>query len=128
MGRYRDATTSNATASGELQVKVARRIEKTLNAAEAPMARLRERETIAGREALDALSAVHRADASVDVLLYELLAAVILGGTSTTEVSREVRISPTLLTRHLPRSLTDLRGRHLRIDRSAPHGWAEATS
>lgn len=127
MGRYRDATHTGATASGEIQVRTARRIEKTLSAAEAPLNRLREREAIGGREALDALSAVHRADASVDVLLYELLAAVILGGTSTIEVSREVRISPTLLTRHLPRSLTDLRGRHLRIDRSAPHGWAETT-
>ncbi|OCB66242.1 hypothetical protein A5729_12575 [Mycobacterium vulneris] len=126
MGRLRGATQTNRTAGRALQAQIARRIVQKATAAETGIERVGANVTAA--EALDALTKAHRVDAEIDELMFELIAACVLEGASTEDVRRITGIGTATLTRRLPRTLTGLRGKDLRADHAAPHGWREKDS
>lgn len=120
MGRLRDTTASNVTAGREIQIRIARRIRETEQKAQVLADRLvRGKQPISVADAADALDRLHKADAEIDALLMELVAAGILEGATAAQAAKLTGIGTATLTRRLPRELTDMRGRHLRPDPKA---------
>lgn len=122
MAPLRGATPTNRTAGTDIHRAVLRKIRSRANAATLA---LKLANGAKPAVVLEKAVEVHRAYRDIDELCLELAGAVILSGYTAEQVHAATGISSATLTRHVPRTLTALRGKHLVRDATAPHGWRE---
>lgn len=123
MAPLRGATPTNRTAGADIHRALLRKVRSRANAATLALKLVNG----AAKPAvvLEKAVEVHRAYHDIDELCLELAGAVILSGYTAEQVHAATGISTATLTRHVPRAMTALRGKHLVRDDAAPHGWRE---